>query len=109
MASFHDEKENCGKCESQGHYRNLIPAMKLKGHSMFFNYLRMVPSTFDDLLHLVSPLLINRATKYHKPLHSELQMAVALWYIATGESQASLSYNYRIGRSTVCNILDDTS
>ena len=34
-------------------------------------------------------------------------MAVALRYHATGESQASLSYNYRIGRSTVCDIMNE--
>ena len=28
-------------------------------------------------------------------------------YLATGESQATLSFNYRIGRSTVCEILNE--
>ncbi len=38
-----------------------------------------------------------------------MKLAVTLRYLATGESQASLSYNFRIGRSTVCEILDDVA
>ena len=74
---------------------------------MHFNYLRMLPSTFDDLLHLVGPLLMKGTTNFRKPLPPELRVAVALRYLATGESQAFLSYNYRIWRSTVCDILDE--
>ena len=93
--------------ESKGHYHNLVQEMRLKDHSIHFNYLRMLPSTFDDLLHLVGPSLVKGTTNFRKPLPPELRVAVALRYLATGESQASLSYNYRIGRSTVCDILDE--
>ena len=87
--------------ESKGHYHNLVQEMRLKDHSMRFNYLRMLPSTFDDLLDLVGPLLMKGTTNFRKPLPPELRVAVALRYLATGESQASLSYKYRIGRPTV--------
>ena len=43
--------------ERQGHYSNLITEMRLQDHTMHFNYFRMLPSVFDDLLNLVGPLL----------------------------------------------------
>eukprot|EP00795_Rhopilema_esculentum_P005644 gene5644-10872_t len=67
----------------------------------------MLPSTFDDLLGLVGPSLVRKTTNLQKPLPPQLRMAVASRYLATGESQASLSFNYSIGRSTVCQILDE--
>ena len=67
----------------------------------------MLPSTFNDLLGLVGPSLVRKTTNLRKWSPPQLRMAVALRYLATGESQASLSFNYRIGRSTVCQILDE--
>ena len=93
--------------ERQGHHANLIQEMKLQDHTMYFNYMRMLPSTLNDLLRLVGPSLTKRTTNFRKPLSPELRIAVALRYLATGESQASLSYNYRIGRSTLCDILNE--
>ena len=74
---------------------------------MHFNYFRMLPSTFDDLLRLVGPSLIKQRNRFREPLSPALKLAVTLRYLAAGESQASLSFNFRIGRSTVCDIIDD--
>ena len=67
----------------------------------------MLPATFDDLLRLVGPSLTKERSHFREPLSPGLRLAVALRYLATGESQASLSFNYRLGRSTVCKILDE--
>ena len=93
--------------ERQGHYDNLIQEMRLQDHSMYFNYFRMLPSTFDDLLGFVGPSLVRKTTNFRKLLPPQLRMAVALRYLATGESQASLSFNYRIGITTVYQILEE--
>ena len=69
--------------------------------------MRMLLSTFNDLLRLIGPSLPKRNTNCRKPLSPELRIAVALRYLATGESQASLSYKYHIGRSTLCDILNE--
>ncbi len=91
----------------QGHHDNLIQEMRLQDHTMHFNYFRMLPSTFDHLVRLVGPSLVKQRTNFREPLSPSLRIAVALRYLATGESQASLSFNYRIGRSTVCDILNE--
>ena len=93
--------------DRQGHYSNLIMEMILQDHTMHFSYFRMLPSIFDDLLHLVGPSLTKQRSRFREPLPPALRLAVALRYLATGESQASLSFNYRIGRSTVCEILNE--
>eukprot|EP00795_Rhopilema_esculentum_P010074 gene10074-18721_t len=93
--------------EQQGHFDNLVQEMRLNDHSMHFNFFRMLPSTFDDLLKLVGPALLKKKSRFREPLSQALRLAVTLRYLATGESQASLSFNFRIGRSTVCEILDD--
>ena len=93
--------------ERQGHYSNLITEMRLQDHTMHFNYFRMLPSVFDDLLNLVGPSLTKQRSRFREPLPPAMRLAVALRYLATGESQASLSFNFRIGRSTVCQILNE--
>ena len=67
----------------------------------------MLPGPFDDLLRLVGPSLTKERSHFREPLPPGLRLAVALRYLATGESQASLSFTYRLGRSTVCKILDE--
>ena len=93
--------------ERQGHYSKLITEMRLQDHTMHFNYFRMLPSVFDDLLNLVGPSLTKQRSRFREPLPPAMRLAVALRYLATGESQASLSFNFRIGRSTVCQILNE--
>ena len=93
--------------QQQGHFSNLIAEMRLQDHTMHFYYFRMLPATFDDLLRLVGPSLTKERSHFREPLPPGLRLAVALRYLATGESQASLSFNYRLGRSTVCKILDE--
>ena len=36
-----------------------------------------------------------------------MKLALTLRYLATGASQADLSFNFRLGRSTVCKILEE--
>ena len=72
--------------EEQGHYNNLIQEMRLYDHSMHFNYFRMLPSTFDDLLRLIGPTLIKKTSRFREPLPPALRLAVALRYLAVGES-----------------------
>ena len=90
----------------QGHHDNLIKEMRLKDHTTHFNYFRMLPSMFDELLSLVGPSIVRKGSNFQEPLSPSLKIGVTLRYLATGESQASLSFNFRIGRSTVCEILN---
>ena len=80
----------------------LIQGMRLNDHPMHFNYFKMLPSTLGDFLTSIGPTLVKKTSRFREPLPPALRLAVALRYLAVGESQVSLSYNFRIGRSTLC-------
>ena len=71
----------------------------------------MSKEKFDILLSLVGLLLTKR--HYFSRQRSEItpadRLAVTLRYLPTGNSQVSLSFNFRIGRSTICGIVRETS
>ena len=58
-------------------------------------------------------LLLSHVGLYFSRQRAEItpaeRLAVTLPYFATGNSQVSLSFNFRIGKSTVCGIMRDTS
>ena len=98
------------KRRHHGEFHQLLQEMRLCDSESHFRYLRMTKATFDLLLSLVGPLLHRR--KYSSCLRAEItpaeRLALTLRYLATGNSQVSLSFNFRIGRSTVSNILNET-
>ena len=75
-----------------------------------FRYLRMSKRTFDRLLAKVGPLLCRRQywSRCRAEIHPAERLAVTIRYLATENSQASLSFNYRLGRSTVYAIVRET-
>ena len=71
----------------------------------FFNYFRMSPAQFDTLVNAINPLLNKGSTNYRKTISTDHRLAVCLRYLATGNSFASLSFSFRLGLSTVCEIV----
>jgi hypothetical protein len=68
----------------------------------------MSPDRFDHLLSLVGPLIAKKHCKSRKPISPSEHLAVTLRYLATGDSQQSHTFYFRIGRSTVSNIVKET-
>ncbi len=73
----------------QGHHHNLVREMRLKDVESHFNFLRMSPARFDHLLSLVGPQLIK--TSKREPLSPGERLSLTLRYLASGESQKSIS------------------
>ena len=69
----------------------------------------MSPNRFQHLLELVRPLITKRDTKMRKAIIAEERLAVTLRFLATGDSQQSLSFSFRMGKTTVSNIITETS
>ena len=76
----------------------------MKDGNMSFNYLRMDPENFDELFQVVGPFVQKKATNFRDYIPPGMKLVVDL---ATGESQSSLSFNFRLGRSTICSILGE--
>ena len=74
----------------------------------FCRYARMSPERFDHLLSCVGPLLQKKHCNAREPVGAAERLMLTIRYLASGESQQSLSFAFRIGRSTVCKIIGQT-
>ena len=57
---------------------------------------------------MVSPSITKQDTNFRKAIPAAERLAVTLRFLASGESQESLSFSFRIGRSTLSSILSET-
>ena len=73
----------------------------------FFRYFRMLPSTFDELLSLLSNSIPTRESN-RESISAAERLAITLRFLASGDSQVSISYQYRLGCSTVSIIVTET-
>jgi len=68
----------------------------------------MSPERFQHLLALVEPFILKKPCRSRKPIAPAERLMVTLRYLATGDSQQSQSFAFRIGRSTLSSILRET-
>ena len=68
----------------------------------------MSPERFDHLLGLVSPLITKEDTNYRKAISAAERLALTLRFLSTGESQVSLSFLFRLRKSTISKIIAET-
>ena len=68
----------------------------------------MSPERLEHLLSLVGPLITKKRCRSRDPISPEERLMITLRYLATGDSQQSQSFNFRVGRSTVCAIIKET-
>ena len=68
----------------------------------------MSPERFDNLLQLVGPYIKKKKCKTRESITPAERLTITIRYLASGDSQQSQSFNFRVGRATVCNIIRDT-
>ncbi|XP_064635780.1 uncharacterized protein LOC135492963 [Lineus longissimus] len=91
----------------QGDFNNLVREMELGDHTYFFKYLRLTPPLLEELLQLVGPSLQHHHTN-RTPIDPKQRLVLTLRYLASGDSQQSIAFAYRMGLSTVCIIVWET-
>ncbi|XP_069813762.1 uncharacterized protein [Dendropsophus ebraccatus] len=74
----------------------------------FKNYCRISVQQFDDLLRLVGPELTFEDTNMRRAICAEERLLITLRFLATGESFASLHFQFRVGVSTISGIVKCT-
>ncbi|GFT37791.1 uncharacterized protein TNCV_4128651 [Trichonephila clavipes] len=62
-------------------------------------------STFKELVALVSPSIEGKKTSMSKAIPAAERIALTLRYLTTGETQSSLSYQFRIAQNTISGII----
>ncbi|XP_011862589.1 PREDICTED: uncharacterized protein LOC105559121 [Vollenhovia emeryi] len=81
--------------------------MKEHDHEEFYEFTRMWPHKFEQLVELVSPFLLNAQNCIRKPLPTGLRVTLTLSYLAHGNAVRTQSWDYRVGRSTVYKIIPE--
>ena len=91
----------------QGASDNLLVEMRLQDPEKYFNYLRMSPTIFNELLNIVGPL-ITKQKVVRSPIEARTRLEVTVRWLASGDSMTSLSYAYRIAQCTLSQIIPET-
>ena len=73
----------------------------------FIDIMRMSPESFKYLLNLVGRIISKEHTRFRKAIPSAERLCLTLHYLAYGRSQQSLSFSFRIAKSTICSIIDE--
>ncbi|XP_034246598.1 protein ANTAGONIST OF LIKE HETEROCHROMATIN PROTEIN 1-like [Thrips palmi] len=92
----------------KGFHHNLFMELQLEDPNKFRRCLRMDVANFEFLLEKVSPLIVKQDTHLRKSISAAERLSVTLRHLATGETQESLSLNYRLGQSTISGIIKET-
>uniref|UniRef100_A0A672FU35 DDE Tnp4 domain-containing protein n=1 Tax=Salarias fasciatus TaxID=181472 RepID=A0A672FU35_SALFA len=84
----------------QGNFHNLVAELALdkQRHHIYF---RKSAEQMDHLLSIVGPELTRQTTNYRAPIEPEQRLAVAVRFLASGDSLINLAFCYRLGHSTV--------
>eukprot|EP00112_Aurelia_sp_Birch-Aquarium-sp1_P015468 Seg3426.4 transcript_id=Seg3426.4/GoldUCD/mRNA.D3Y31 product="Protein ANTAGONIST OF LIKE HETEROCHROMATIN PROTEIN 1" protein_id=Seg3426.4/GoldUCD/D3Y31 len=68
----------------------------------------MSPERLEHLLTLAGPLLAKKRCRSRETISPSERLVITLRYLATGDSQQSHAFNFRVGKATVCHIIRDT-
>ena len=73
-----------------------------------FRWLRMSPERLEHLVQLVGPFIAKKQCNSRIPIPPAERIVITLRHLASGDSQQSQSFNFRVGRATVCHIIRET-
>ncbi|XP_063442822.1 putative nuclease HARBI1 [Mytilus trossulus] len=84
-----------------GHYDRLMQELRMEDQQSFFNFLRMPPEMFDEILNRVGPRIQRRDTRLRKALEPGLKLAVTIRHLSSGDKYPTLQYDFRVARNTI--------
>ncbi len=64
---------------------------------------------FQEMVDRLTPLIYMLNTNYRKVLDPGLKVAIALSYMATGDSSKSLQYGFRVAYNTICLLIAEVT
>ena len=73
----------------------------------FFNYLRMQPAMFDEIMNRVGPRIQKKDTNLRKCLDPGLKLAITIRHLSSGDKYPTLQYDFRVARNTICSIIPE--
>ena len=76
--------------------------------AVFHRFTRMSPERFEHLLTLVGPHIAKKPCRSRNPISPSERLILTIRYLATGDSQQSQSFSFRIGRGTISKLIRET-
>ena len=86
---------------------HMYQAMRESDREWHYRYVRMSKERFDHLLGLLHEKITKRDTYMREGISAEERLVITLRYLSAGMSQQTLCDNFRVGRTTVSNIIKE--
>ena len=91
--------------DSHGFYAQLLSELILEEPDIYKNYLRMTAENFDEILSLIKADICKKDTMMRDSVPPEIQLAITIRFLATGNSYRDLSMGFRVHQSTMGNFV----
>ena len=95
------------KREQLGSFYTLFLDLK-EDQECFFRYFCKTPDRFEHFLEWVGLEIEKKNTRLRRTSPTRERLVITLRYVASSETQKSLSHSFLIGRTTVSNIISET-
>ncbi|KAG0730177.1 Protein ALP1-like [Chionoecetes opilio] len=86
-------------------YKNLVQELALEDENGYRNWMRLDRRQFHEVLELIRPAISRQDTNMRAAVSAEERLAITLRHLATGESQQSLSYQFRVSQPLISMII----
>ena len=90
-----------------GQYDRLMAVLRMEDVHSFFNFLRMQPEMFDELLNRVAQRIQKNDTLWRKSLQPGLKLAITLRHLAAGDKYPTLHFGFRVARNTISTFIPE--
>ncbi|KAB0803165.1 hypothetical protein PPYR_00135 [Photinus pyralis] len=95
------------KRSTLGEFHHLFQDLQ-RDEIKFFQYFRMSAPKFAECVNLLESQLTLENTTFRKAISKEERLAVTLRFLATGDTFRTIAFSYRLGETTVRNIVHTT-
>lgn len=85
----------------------LLEELESEDGGHFKNLCRMTPEIFNTLLLLVKPKIEKQNTNYRSAIPAKERLALALHFLATGNSYSSLAFTFKISKQSISSIIPE--
>lgn len=93
--------------DTRGVFGSLLQELRCD-NARHIMYMRMSTESFDHILSLIYGDIQKMDTNMRPAIQPALKLAVTLHHLAEGASHSSIAAHYRLGRSTVSEMIYDT-
>ena len=101
------KKKDLGGCVQFGHNDRLLAELRMEDQQSFFNFLRMPPEMFDELLNRIAPRIRKMDTNYRKALEPGMKLSITIRHLASGDKYPTLQYAFRVAQSTISLLIPE--